>query len=88
MKQRVLSRAEYAAVGYQERGDLSGLNVKLTPDEPLGSAGNFPVYRASEKEEYYFDFGVGVVKVGVAITTGGISAGLRTGATYILSRLT
>jgi len=87
MTQRVLSQAEYQALGYVQRGDLSSVRLKMTPDKPLASS-NYPVYRASSKNQYYLDFGTGIVKVGFAISSGGTSAGLKTGATYLLSLLT
>lgn len=87
MTQRVLSQAEYQALGYVQRGDLSSVRLKMTPDKPLASS-NYPAYRASSKEQYYMDYGTGLVKVGFAISSGGTSAGLRTGSTYLFSLLT
>ena len=87
MTQRALSESEYAALGYVKRGDLSSVRLKMTPDKALASS-NYPVYRASSKEQYYLDYGTGLVKVGFAISSGGTSAGLRVGSTYLLSLLT
>ena len=87
MTQRVLSRAEYAALGYVERGDLSTVRLSMTPDKPLASS-NIPAYRASSKEQYYLDYGTGITKVGFAISSGGTSAGFKTGVTYLFSLLT
>ena len=87
MTQRVLSESEYEALGYVKRGNLSSVRLKMTPDKPIASS-NYPVYRASSKNQYYLDYGTGVFKLGFAISSGGTSAGVRVGSTYLLSLLT
>ena len=87
MTQRVLTRAEYAALGYVERGDLSRIDMQMLPDQPL-SRPLFPVYRAESKEEYFIDLGVGIVKAGAALSSGGIVPASRTIVGYTWSLLT
>lgn len=87
MTQRALTREEYAALGYVEIGDLSGIKLKRTPDKPLSTNINFPVYRAAEKEEALIDIGIGIVKVGYAVSTGGIGPAIQTTLGYTISLL-
>lgn len=87
MKQKALTREQYAALGYVEIGDLSGIDMKLTPDRPLRQQ-LLPAYRAETKEAYFVDLGVGIVKVGYAISTGGLGAGVNTTLGYTWSLLT
>lgn len=87
-QQRVLTPAEYQALGYQARGDLSQLEINLSPDKPLSQGYAFPVYRAESKQEFAIDVAVGIAKVGAAAVTGGTSAAVRTTLGYVTSLLT
>lgn len=86
-EQRVLTRAEYAALGYVERGDLSRIDMQMLPDKPL-SRPLFPVYRAETKEQYFVDLGVGIVKAGASLSSGGLVPAARTIVGYTWSLLT
>ena len=87
MKQKALTREQYAALGYVEIGDLSSIGLKLTPDRPLRRQ-LFPAYRAETKEEFAVDFAIGVSKIAAAAATGGTAGALRTGLGYTFSLLT
>lgn len=82
-EQRVLTAEEYAALGYIIRGDTP----KLDPGKPLSTGYSFPAYRADTKEEFAIDFAVGIAKVGYAVSTGGLGAGVNTTLGYVWSLL-
>ena len=82
-EQRVLTPEEYAALGYIVRGEIP----KLDPGKPLSTGYSFPAYRAETKEEYAVDLAIGLAKVGTAISTGGVSAFVRTTLGYTWSLL-
>lgn len=83
IEQRVLTSEEYAALGYIVRGETP----KLDPGKPLSTGYSFPAYRADTKEEYAVDLGIGLAKVGYAISTGGLSAAASTTLGYVTSLL-
>ena len=86
-EQRVLTPQEYASLGYVQRGELPK-ELTTTPDAPLPTKLNIPVYRAQEKEQYYIDLGVGLVKVGYAFATGGAGVAGQRALGYTISILT
>ena len=71
-RQRVLTPAEYAALGYVERPDFDPSMFEGKADEPLSKPFIDIAYRADTKEEYYIDVGVFLFKLGYAASTGGI----------------
>ena len=82
MEQRVLTYAEYEALGYKLYQDYrapiqTGSTLKLNWFDVA--------YRADTKEQYAADYLYGIVKVTVAISSGGLSAGLQTGSAYLFS---
>lgn len=87
-EQRALTPEEYAQLGYIQRGDLSGIDMKHTPDKPLSSGFTFPAYRAETKEEALVDIGIGIAKVGYAVGTGGVGPTIQTTLGYTWSLLT
>lgn len=86
-EQRVLTAEEYASLGYIRQGDLSQLELKQTADKPLSSGYSFPAYRAETKEEYVMDLGLGLVKLGHAVATGGVGSAVQTTLGYTWSLL-
>jgi hypothetical protein len=87
-EQRVLTPQEYAALGYVQRGVLPPELSKM-PNAPLSKGLlNIPAYRADTKEQYYVDLGVGLIKVGYAVSTGGLGVGAKTALGYTWSILT
>ena len=87
-EQRVLTPQEYAALGYVERSVLPP-ELSKTPDPPLPKGIlNVPAYRSDTKEQYYLDLGVGLIKVGYAVSTGGLAIGAKTALGYTWSILT
>lgn len=84
-EQRVLTPAEYAALGYIPLGDMANIDLKLSPDKPLSTGFQFPVYRAETKEEYAIDLSIGIVKVGYTISTGGALPAVKTALGYTWS---
>lgn len=83
-EQRVLTAEEYAKLGYV----VVGKAPQVKADRPLSSGYSFPAYRADTKEEYFIDLGIGIVKVGYAVSTGGLGAGVNTTLGYTWSLLT
>ncbi len=81
-EERVLTAAEYTALGYTEIGSApqpkadSVLKPNITP-----------AYRSNTKEEYYIDLGMGIVKIGYTASTGGFVAASRTTLGYVTSLL-
>ena len=88
IEQRVLTPAEYEALGYIPIGDLASLNLPVKADKPLSYGYNVPAYRAETQEEALIDLGVGIVKVGYALTTGGVGPAVNTTLGYTWSLLT
>lgn len=88
VEQRVLTPEEYAALGYVQIGDLSKIDLQTTPDKALSQGFSYPVYRAETQEEALIDIGVGLVKVGYAVSTGGLGASVNTTLGYTWSLLT
>lgn len=88
VEQRVLTPEEYAALGYVQIGDLSKIDLRTTPDKALSKGFSIPAYRAETKEEALIDIGIGLVKLGSAVSTGGLSAGVKTTLGYTWSLLT
>ena len=86
-EQRVLTAEEYASLGYVQRGDLSKVELKRTPDKALSSGYSFPAYRADTKEQFAIDLAVGIVKVGYSISTGGVGPAINTTLGYTWSLL-
>jgi hypothetical protein len=87
-EQRVLTPQEYAALGYVQRGVLPPELSKM-PDAPLSKGLlNIPAYRSETKEQYYIDLGFGLIKVGYAVSTGGLGVGAKTALGYTWSILT
>lgn len=84
MEQRVLTYAEYDALGYTLYQDY---RAPTGPGSKLKSPLIDIAYRADTQEQYAVDFLTGIVKVTVAISSGGLSAGLKTGAAYFFSLL-
>lgn len=76
-EQRVLSPQEYAALGYVQRSDFDPSMFDVKPDEPLNKPFIDIAYRAESKEEYAMDLGLFLVKLGVAIGTGGLAPVVR-----------
>ena len=87
-EQRVLTSDEYAQLGYVLQGDLSKVDLKTTADKPLSSGYSLPAYRADSKEEFGIDLAMGIVKVGYALSTGGLSAAVNTTLGYTFSLFT
>ena len=73
-------RVNFNQVGYSTEG--------FTPyaDRDLLGIPSF-AYRADSKEEFAFDLGVGIAKVGFAVASGGTSAGAKTALGYVVSLL-
>lgn len=87
-EQRVLTPQEYAALGYIQRGVLPP-ELSKVPDQPLSKPIlNVPAYRADTKTQYYVDLGVGLIKVGYSVSTGGLGVGAKTALGYTWSVLT
>lgn len=86
-EQRVLTSAEYEALGYIPIGDLASLNLPIKADKPLSYGYNVPAYRAETQEEALIDIGVGIVKVGYAFATGGVGPAVNTTLGYTWSLL-
>ena len=78
---RVLTPAEYAALGYVQIGNPP----ESVADSPLPATIDFPAYRAESKEEALLDIGTGILKVGYAFATGGVGPGIQTTLGYTLS---
>ena len=87
MKQRVLSESEYAALGYVLRSDFNRSMFDLKGDAPLKKPFIDIAYRADEKEDYYVDVAVGLIKLGYAATTGGAVPAAKTTLGYVISLL-
>ena len=88
-KQRVLTPAEYAALGYIQRADFDPTIFNIKADKPLSTPLiDLPAYRAETKEEYAIDLAVGIAKIGYAVSTGGFAAGVNTTLGYTWSLLT
>lgn len=81
-EQRVLTRAEYTALGYTEIGTAPDRknDAEIKPNI-------IPAYRSESKEDYYIDLGMGIVKIGYTASTGGIAAAGRTTLGYVTSLL-
>lgn len=84
-KQRVLSPEEYAALGYVQRPDFNPQMFDVEPDEPLSKPFLDIAYRAPEKEDYYIDVAIGLVKLGYAASTGGVVPAAKTTLGYVFS---
>lgn len=82
MEQRVLTYAEYEALGYTLYQDY---RAPTGPGSTLKSNLIDVAYRADSKEQYAADYGYGIVKLTIGFATGGVSAGLKTGAAYFFS---
>jgi hypothetical protein len=88
-QQRVLTPEEYAALGYIQRADFDPTIFNISADKPLSTPLiDLPAYRAETQEEALIDIGVGLVKVGYAVSTGGLGAGVNTTLGYTWSLLT
>ena len=87
MKQEVLSPQQYAALGYVQRADFDPTMFDVKPDEPLSKQYIDIAYRAEEKEDYYIDVAVGLVKLGYAASTGGVVPAAKTTLGYVVSLL-
>ena len=87
-EQRVLTADEYAALGYIPIGDLASLELSTKADKPLSYGYDAPAYRAETQEEALIDIGVGIVKVGYALATGGVGPAVNTTLGYTWSLLT
>lgn len=79
-EQRVLTKDEYASLGYTAIRNVS------IPSSKNGnfSRSIFPVYRAETKEEYAIDYGTLLVKVGATFATGGILTAGKTALGYTM----
>lgn len=86
-RQRVLSPSEYAALGYVQRPDFDPQMFDVKPDEPLTKPFIDIAYRSEEKEDYYTDVAIGLVKLGYAASTGGVVPAARTTLGYVASLL-
>jgi len=84
-KQRVLTPSEYAALGYVQRSDFDENQFDLQPDEPLSKPFIDIAYRSDDKEDYYIDVAIGLVKLGYAASTGGVVPAAKTTLGYVLS---
>ena len=84
MQQKVLTYAEFEALGYTLYQDY---RAPEGPGSILQPSLIDVAYRADSKEEFLVDFATGVVKTTVAISTGGLAAGVKTGLTYFFSLL-
>jgi len=81
-EQRVLTEEEYAQLGYIKIGEV--------PEFEAGKAFApilTPAYRAASKEEALVDLGIGIVKVGYAVATGGVGPATQTTLGYTISLL-
>ncbi len=87
MKQQVLTPEEYFALGYIQRSDFDPSMFDVKPDKPLRKPFIDVAYRADERVDYYIDLGVGIVKVGYALSTGGAVPAAKTTLGYVLSLL-
>lgn len=79
-RQRVLTNDEYALLGYQVRG----VAPSFERGKPI-ERNYLPAYRAPTKEKFAVDLGMGIAKVGYAITTGGVFPAAKTALGYTLS---
>lgn len=86
-RQRFLTPDEYAALGYVQREDFDPSIFDVKPDKPLTEPLLDIAYRADEKEEYYLDFTMMVVKLGYTLTTGGIMPAAQSTLGYVISKL-
>lgn len=84
-KQRVLSPSEYAALGYVQRPDFDPQMFDIKPDKPLSEPFIDIAYRAEEKQDYYVDLAIGLVKLGYAASTGGVVPAAKTTLGYVAS---
>ena len=87
MKQRVLTPEQYTALGYVQRADFDPDMFNVKPDEPLSTPFIDIAYRAEEKEDYYIDVAIGLVKLGYAASTGGVVPAAKTTLGYVVSLL-
>jgi len=83
-EQRVLTEEEYAQLGYIAIGEVPEFDT----GKPLGPMLNLPAYRAETQEEALIDIGIGLVKVGYALATGGLGPATQTTLGYTISLLT
>ena len=81
-EQRVLTGAEYTALGYTEIGTAPNAKADAELKPSI-----IPAYRSDSKEDYYIDLGMGIVKIGYTASTGGITAAGRTTLGYVTSLL-
>ena len=81
-EQRVLTEEEYAQLGYIKIGEVP----EFATGKPLGAMLT-PAYRAESKEEALIDLGIGIVKVGYAVATGGVGPATQTTLGYTISLL-
>lgn len=81
-EQRVLTGAEYTALGYTKIG--SAPNPKADAEIKPNIT---PAYRSDSKEDYYIDLGMGIVKIGYTASTGGFAAASKTTLGYVTSLL-
>lgn len=84
---KVLTPAEYEALGYVQRADFDRSMFDVKPDKPLTQYWTVPVYRSETKEEFYVDAIIGSTKVVVAWSTGGLAGAAKTALGYTLSVL-
>lgn len=87
MMQKALTPEQYAALGYVLRDDFQPEMFNVTPDPELSKPFFDIAYRAEEKEDYYIDVAIGLVKLGYAATTGGAVPAAKTTLGYVLSLL-
>ena len=85
--QRVLTPEEYAALGYVLREDFDPTVFDVKPDKPLTKPLIDIAYRAEDKEDYYIDVGIMLVKLGYTASTGGVLPAAKTTLGFVLSRL-
>lgn len=81
-EQRVLTGAEYTALGYIEIGAVPDRKADAEIKPSIT-----PAYRSDSKEDYYIDLGMGIVKIGYTASTGGLVAASRTTLGYVTSLL-
>lgn len=86
-RQRFLTPEEYAALGYVQREDFDPSIFDVKPDKPLTEPLLDVAYRADEKEEYYVDLAIMLVKLGYTASTGGILPAAKTTLGYVTSKL-
>jgi hypothetical protein len=87
-EQRVLTLEEYQALGYIPIGDVAAAKLSTKADKPLSYGYDAPAYRAETQEEALIDIGVGIVKIGYALATGGVGPTVNTTLGYTWSLLT